>query len=775
MAKPAAGTYRIVSAQGSATSPLSLDVSKSSMANGANVALWTPTWGANQLFDLSYRSDGSAQLLSRWSGKSLDVAGDSLVPGTNVLQWTDTDQRNQRWAIDTDGLSATHDGQTWPTYTIRLSAAPTLALDAASGSQGANVCVSTAGGSTLQRWLLVPPPAVVSGGTYELRSMLKTSMAVDVMGASRVRGGNVGIYSASGGNNQKFVLTEESSGKWSLRNVNSGMYVDVSNGATAPGTNVLQWTDTDQRNQRWRLTQYGTTMVDGIECAVATLGSYVDGTGTTRHMDVHKALTTDRANVELDVASGDLSQRFALYPTSPRGEELPVPARLGWSAAVGDVSWEPTRPEADRLYPTWLATGTWASDSFNHYEIRTRSSAMRSSDSQWWAWSAWSGWRVAAVTVSGQRVWLTEGLTAAVPEGAKAMRHDVQVRAAGVGAGDAVTHGHVASATLVSMRMPTVTLSDPGFGPEGLRLSYSAAGYAGGTTSIEIRSVRVGSPATSVLPSRLLLRDLDPSGSVLVPVDRLSRWVEDGETVRIGFGVGTDQMPLMAETVQTGAMTVSYDTGSGLSAVPQLSAGPGRSVELRLASASVSGAWMRTGGRLVPMEVTGGVASVLPPLGDAASQGGFEVFAAARSADGDQWGVAHLSASEVLAAAGSLRPCHAWNWAGGHLLLELREDRPLETSYDVDTDVRSYRLDSRAWESHTVGPTKAAKLMAAGCFGAGLDAEATREAVEALLDARHATYRSPHGLVCDVALRGARLTCSRGIWSCEVEMSREAT
>lgn len=769
MASPTKGTYRIVSAKGSSSNPFSLDVSGGSNKNGANVQIWKPNHTAAQFFVLSYRKDGTAQILSKWSGKSLDVENGTVESGTNIQQYTDNDTRAQSWTVEADGGSAAFGGGTYPTYTVKVVGSD-LAMDVAGGSMsaGTNVRVYTSNGTDAQQWLFVPTPPFASGGVYELRSLLDTSMAVDIAGGSGTRGANVQLWKANGTNAQKFIITEETTGQWSIQNVGSDMFVDVSNAGAKSGTNVQQWTDNDSRAQRWKVTGYGTRTLNGVECAVVTLGSYVTDDGATYNMDVLNALTTNSANVDIETASTETSQLFVLYPTDPVDAEMPVAANLGWTDSVGGTDWTRERPEAETYYPTWETTRTWASDSFNHYEWRRRSQTM-GGNSTWGAWTEWTAWETAAVTIEGQRVWVTEGLSADVPSGKKALQYEVQVRSAGIDAEDRLVHGEVADATLRALPVPEVTFSVAGFGPEGLRLSYAST-YDGGTTNVLIDGISCTDPTGTYDPlkSEVYATALDGEGSILVPMSRLKRWIPDGSELVVTYHVGTDQGTTYDEAETSETLTVSYDTGYGLAVTPTYTAGEGRTLLLSVTTqgASVRRAWTTASGSLEELLVRDGVASVTYPF-----DSDFEVYAAAYSADGDRWGVAHVGIG--ASSVGGKRPCHAWNWDGGSFLLELRRDDPLATDYSIDNDIESYKLNKRPWDTVRFGDSKTGKLSAEGAFGEVPDVEATRAKLEALIDARHVTYRSPHGLVCDVAIEGASLECQRGIWICTVNMVRE--
>lgn len=748
MAKPAAGDYRIISAKGSASSPFAFDVTGGSLKDGANVEIWKPNLSLAQCFTISYRADGTARIISRIAGKSVDVSKNNLTSGQNVLMWKATDNRNQLWDIETDGGTATFEGTSYPTYTIKCSAVKTLAIDIRGGTManGTNVIVYTANGGDNQRWILVPVPAFTSGGIYELRSMLKTSMCADVAGASDTRGANVLLYEHQDGDNQKFAVTEEEDGKWSIQALHSGMFMDVNKGAAKAGTNVQQWDDNDGRAQRWKVVNYGTTTVDGTTCAVVSFGSYVTSDGQTYFMDVYNAMTSNKANIDIQAASSNAKQRWALYPTLPSGDGIPVVAQLGWSEEAGGEASATTLPEAEELYPTWVTTMSWSTDGPNHYEWRMRTSLMGDASGTWGDWSEWTAWEVAAVAQEGTRAWMPDGLPAEVPEGSRAMRYALQVRSVGVLEDGTTVMGPTASETLTAVRKATITLGTMGFGPEGLRIAYESD-YEYGTNFVSVDSVKVG--GREMLASAVRFPALDASGSMLVPMASLKGWIDDGSTATVRFRNGTDLLPLSTATNHTG--TISYDAGSGLDATPTITVGEGRTLLLTVPSAEVTAAWMLVDGdvsKMVRMPLSGNAATLMPPFG---STGGYEFFVSVASRDGDRWGVAHLDEQETAALMSAYKPCHAWNWGGGHFLLEVREGEPLETDYEVKRNHETFQLNSREWESVHYQRTKSGSFSATGALVPGLT-ESARADLEALCDQGYVTYRSPSGLVAEVAV-----------------------
>ena len=190
--------------------------------------------------------------------------------------------------------------------------------------------------------------------------------------------------------------------------------------------------------------------------------------------------------------------------------------------------------------------------------------------------------------------------------------------------------------------------------------------------------------------------------------------------------------------------------------------------------ADVIAAWMRQGdGALVPMTLSDGSAILSPPFGGGVD---YEVFAAIRSSDGDRWGVAHLTSeaceAAISEAGGNTRPCHAWTFDGGYFLLELQEGSPLETDYSVSRNVGTYKLNDREWESVHYAPASSGSFTAEGVLTRYAVTESTREDLFALCKAGYAVYRSPHGLVADVAVTGFQLNEGPYYSTVSVSMTR---
>lgn len=686
-------------------------------ANGSNVVLGAAE-SYRALWDLTYRPDGTARILSSRAGKSADVAGASIQAGTNVQLYNDNSTRAQLWRLVDQGTTVTYGGTAYEVHAIAIAADTSLCM-AASGS---NVVLGASTG-----FILVPPEPLRSGGTYEVRSMLDTTMAVDVRGAAKTKGANVQLYKANGSNAQKFQLTDEGDG-WSVRNIGSGMYVDVAGGSAQPGSNVQQWTDNDSRAQRWDVTQIGTTTVNGTECAVVRLGAF-NATGLV--MDVKGAMTTNSANVQIYTANASDAQAFALLPTSATDPNMPAPSGIGLATEVGGPSLANVWAQGT-VYPTWSCPSSWASSGANHYEWRWSSRTL-GADGSWSAWSGPGAWVAAPVAVQGDQAWVADGLPGTVS--GKALQYQVEVRAVGVGETSSVRSSPASGVAQVDFR-PTLAISGLTWTRDGLRVDYSSD-YAAGTVDLDVRSVTsLGLPIVAE-PHRTGF--VDPIGSATIPVGDVNAFPSDGSLATVQVAVSTD-VRRSSDVLEFEDVPVTVPPGT---------------IELGLEAGAVSG----TGGLPVTTDVAAALTLVAGgrayPLGTGTEwdvpfpyDEPFEVRAYATS--GADWGVETLRYPHGVTAPAR---AHGWLGASGLVTLALRRDEDPELAVDATAEPSRASLAGRSRPSVWFGTAIEVQRPVAALLVEG--ETATWDEVRALVGTR-CLYRAPYGGVARVAVTGAR-------------------
>lgn len=287
------GEYFIKSAL---TDHLVLDVPGASRDDGANVQLWDANRSDAQKWRVSYDSQGLATITNVASGKVLDAQWGSSRPGTNVDQWSSNGTRAQKWRI-------TSGDQGRVKIVSALDPAIVLDVAAANASAGANVGLWNANGSDAQAFSFIPTRPKVSSagqaditpGYYELASVVDPRKGIDLKDFAMNNGARLQLWGSSKTDNQIWKISRESDGFYRLVNTWSNKSLDSTDGTPIPGTELQLWdTDMSNANQKWAifsvtggaymLRNVGTGLVVNLRWGQARNGMGIDGylaNGTT--------------------------------------------------------------------------------------------------------------------------------------------------------------------------------------------------------------------------------------------------------------------------------------------------------------------------------------------------------------------------------------------------------------------------------------------------------------------------------------------------------------
>ena len=586
----------------------------------------------------------------------------------------------------------------------------------------------------------------ITAGTYELRSILLTSMTVTGSGYTPVKGSNVFLYSNNDGNNRKWRLSQSGT-RWRLQNAANGLYMTLGSSTPANGVNVRQWTSSTAAIQYWNVIDTGSTVtLDGYECPIVRLGSYATSDGATWMLDVDRAMTTNNANMEVNRSNSNDSQTFALFPVTLLNSSIAAPTGIGWAASVGGT---PSTSHADQsataLYLAWQCPSTWMPDSSHAYERRVRKRSMDAATSTWGAWGEWTQWADVDPIVSGRRCYDGNAVDASFGTATtKAVEYQAQVRGKTSSA-----HGSSASATLRNVATPTVTIAGAGASADGFLVSVTSD-YA--PTRVTITSIDVG--GTELLSKPLVVEVLKANASVpatiawgqLLALDSLP---DVGATATALYSRSTDLIAdIDGSSPQTAQFTLTY--GDAPTVAPTIVAADGYTLEVTHA-AGVLGAWTSDGNGVYPSE--GG--RLVYPFGRP-----FDVLVAV--GDGTLY--------QASMTARSTRPCHAWTWDGGTFLLE-HTTNVMETTRSVKANANALELNARPWQTVTFSDTMTGEFRASGVLweGSGYDVGD----LMALMRAHHATYRAPSGEVAHVAVTDASYTVDVTLTDVSVTMTQE--
>lgn len=245
------GTYTIHSCK---NSNYVLDVSSGSIQNYANIQLYLSNNTPAQAFKVTHDSQGYVTFTNVKSGKVLDVSMGKARASQNVWQFNANGSKAQKWIVKKSGSG----------YAIVSALDPSYAIDLSSGlvRSGGNIQIYDDNNTAAQQWTFekyvtdrercdsfaILNKDKLANGTYFIKN-INSNFALDVASGSLYSGGNVQLYSFNKTNAQKWIVSHDSKGYVSFKNVGSGMYLTAT--GDSKSANVNQQKQSNGYNQKW--------------------------------------------------------------------------------------------------------------------------------------------------------------------------------------------------------------------------------------------------------------------------------------------------------------------------------------------------------------------------------------------------------------------------------------------------------------------------------------------------------------------------------------------
>ena len=244
-----------------------LDVAASGQSPGSAVILYAANGGANQSWQANGVAPGIYTLTGKASALLLDVSGQSKAPtaitsgaSTAALVVEPKADANTQWPFSQQWrfIPAVFAGGI---YTLTVAASKLmLGTYQAATAAGTLLAIAAATGGTEQQWQLLG----LGGGNWQLKNM-KSGLLMDIGNHRTDDSAPVEVWSANGGANQSFTLVPRPDGRsYAIRGVESGRVVDANGSGTAPtsyGTNpvsaITLWGDNGGANQSWVFDKVG--------------------------------------------------------------------------------------------------------------------------------------------------------------------------------------------------------------------------------------------------------------------------------------------------------------------------------------------------------------------------------------------------------------------------------------------------------------------------------------------------------------------------------------
>ena len=766
------GTYIVVSALNAARV---IDSKGGTDNNSANIQLYERSDGDSQLIHITTNSsDGSRRMIFCLSGKSLDVAGAVFQNGSNVQQYSDNSSDAQKWNFVEDGKTITVDAVSYPTYVIEAFGNTKFCIDVSAGSaaSGANIQIYEKNLSTAQRWALVPQRPVPVG-TYVVRSALDSNAVLDIPGASKASGANVQLYGSNDTNAQIWHIKsfEQSTGLCSIFNVNSEKALNVYGNIPADGTNVQQYTYSENDNAfKWLLEPQGNYTRNGTTVPLYRV-RFKTGSGYV--LDAAGGKSSPNTNVEIWSSNNSLAQKWDFEPCSMVAESLPVPASVKAGKTYGEsIGTTIQATGISEIYTSWICSGT---EYQCRYRVRSRKVGKEIGD--WGLWSsaadgtnANDGWgdRGVANVVTGDtaRKFCETPLKISIVDNLLIDYEEVQVevrRYEKSYTNDPTLHAHGNSViqTIKLVVTPNLTITSMLWTAKGLKITYSSSYKRDGNT-ITINSVYSGEKK---ICGKCVFTGLTYSGELLVPIQNIKNIPSNGTPATVYATLTTDA----ASNSEPISKSISYNSSSGLSVEPSYASKNNYSVEATIDSHSSDSCYVWTGESfyscsLISSTDTKKTYLIIPPLNMA-----YQVCW--MCSDGTNWCTKIDEFSPISSHF------FVWNWEDECAILALGNDDSPSMTYSTTSDSEKQTTTGREYPVIKFSNSKEKDLSISGVFVDNLIDFSSREQFRRLEDAHHAIFRSPYGEWYQVAIEGVTKSKEKkvdGLWDISVKQEAES-
>ena len=293
------GVYKIGNAQ---NSNYVLDIASGSKNNGANVQLYLSNGTTAQSFKVTHDTNGYVTFTNVNSGKALDVSGGKVVNSRNIQQYYSNDTKSQKWIVKKSGSG----------YTIISALDSNYVLDLSGGKvvNSRNIQLYQSNGSTAQQWtfeknitererldeMATQNKSMMDDGVYYIKNR-DVKFALDVSGGSAYSGANVQLYSLNKTDAQKWLVSHDSKGYVSFKNVNSGMYLTTT--GSSNNSNVNQQSSSNGYNQKWIIAFDSSQNI-----------KLVSGLNSKLVIDVSGGKISNGSNIQLYTSNNSAAQKW---------------------------------------------------------------------------------------------------------------------------------------------------------------------------------------------------------------------------------------------------------------------------------------------------------------------------------------------------------------------------------------------------------------------------------------------------------------------------------
>lgn len=256
------------------------------------------TGAASENWRFTANGDGSYRIANAATGHLLGVGATS--PSTRAWGTKPTATAGsaptvgQQWFVIRSGTTYRLVNR-YSGLVLALSADTSRTAETTPARFWTNTTGNPVGGSrtAAEQTLTITPTGTADPSLNGTRTVTTSGKALDNPGSSTTSGTQLITWTPNGGANQRWLLTQQADGAYTIVNAASNLCVDDYAGATSPGTKVIQWTCTGGANQRWRATRLASglyTLTNVHSGLLLTTASTANGALVTQEVNSGSAL-----------------------------------------------------------------------------------------------------------------------------------------------------------------------------------------------------------------------------------------------------------------------------------------------------------------------------------------------------------------------------------------------------------------------------------------------------------------------------------------------------
>ncbi|GEM_PF-1700501 len=279
------------------------------------------------------------------SGLYLEVADNAAKNSANVQQWgANGEGTNQSGVWNTWKLCSAGDGYYYLVSCVGDGGTYVLDVEGKKSTDGTNIDIYQYKGADNQKFMLTKN----SDGSYKIRTKVSgEKSALDVINGSMDYGANVQEWTVNGANCQDWILESvpdpgiemDTSMVYTFSNVNSGLVMDIADGAMQDNSNLQQWGSNGFDCQKWVLKAFGSGNYYYIRSLQdQTYVLKAEGSGNGSNIDIVTYSTKDSAMLFRFTKNLDGSYGILTHASSDKARVEVANASMDYGANV--QQWE---------------------------------------------------------------------------------------------------------------------------------------------------------------------------------------------------------------------------------------------------------------------------------------------------------------------------------------------------------------------------------------------------------------------------------------------------